>query len=78
MEGKLRHGICSKGRESKEGVMTKAQLLKRIAKLESINDQLQTEVEYVDKLMKMLGFTDGLLTVKHTAQEIIEKGYLDA
>ncbi len=57
--------------------MTKAQLLKKIAVLESINDQLTTEVEYVDRLMRMLGFSEGLLTVKSTAQEIIEKGYLE-
>lgn len=57
--------------------MTKVQLLKKIAVLESINDQLSTEVEYVDRLMRLLGFSEGLLTVKSTAQEIIEKGYLE-
>jgi hypothetical protein len=57
--------------------MTKAQLLKKIAVLESINDQLSTEVEYVDRLMRLLGFSEGLLTVKTTAQEIIDKGYLE-
>lgn len=54
--------------------MTKAQLLKKIALLESINDQLETEVSYVDELMKMVGFTGGLVTIKATAQEIIERG----
>lgn len=57
--------------------MTKTQLLKKIAVLESLNDQLSTEVEYVDQLMRMLGFSEGLLTVKSTAQEIIDSGYLD-
>lgn len=57
--------------------MTKTQLLKKIAVLESINDQLATEVAYVDQLMRMLGFSEGLLTVKSTAQEILENGYLD-
>ena len=57
--------------------MTKAQLLKKIAVLESINDQLSTEVEYVDRLMRLLGFSEGLLTVKTTAQEIIDKVYLE-
>lgn len=56
--------------------MTKAQLLKKIARLESINDQLSTEVTYVDQLMRVVGFSDGLNTVKLTAQEIIEKGLL--
>ena len=54
--------------------MTKAQLLKKIALLESVNDQLSAEVSYVDHLMRLLGFSQGLLTVKATAQEIIDKG----
>lgn len=58
----------------KEAVMTKTQLLKKIAYLESVNDQLSTEVEYVDQLMRMIGFSDGLVTVKATAREILDKG----
>ena len=54
--------------------MTKAQLLKRIAFLESVNDQLSTEVAYVDHLMRLIGFSEGLVTVKATAQEIIDSG----
>lgn len=54
--------------------MTKLQLLKKIAYLESINDQLSAEVSYVDNLMRLIGFSDGLCTVKATAQEIIDKG----
>jgi hypothetical protein len=54
--------------------MTKAQLLKKIASLESINDQLSTEVRYVDDLMRMIGFTEGLKTVKVTAQELLDSG----
>lgn len=57
--------------------MTKQQLLKKIAMLESINDQLVTEVNYVDGLMKMLGFSEGLRTIKATAQEIIDQGLLE-
>lgn len=57
--------------------MTKAQLEKKIAMLESINDQLVTEVTYVDQLMRVIGFSDGLKTVKATAAEIIEKGLLE-
>ena len=54
--------------------MTKSQLLKKIAYLESVNDQLSTEVTYVDHLMRLLGFSEGLMTVKATAKEIIDKG----
>lgn len=54
--------------------MTKSQLLKKIAYLESVNDQLSTEVTYVDHLMRLIGFSEGLITVKATAQEILDKG----
>jgi hypothetical protein len=57
--------------------MTKAQLLKKIAYLESINDQLSTEVCYIDRLMRMVGFAAGIEGVKATAQEIVSKGYTD-
>ena len=59
---------------TKEYVMTKNQLQKKVAYLESINDQLTTEVSYVDHLMRVIGFADGLVTMKATAQEIIDKG----
>ena len=54
--------------------MTEAQLLQKIAQLESLNDQLETEVSYVDGLMRLLGFQQGLATVKATANEIIRLG----
>jgi hypothetical protein len=54
--------------------MTKKQLLQKIARLESLNDQLSTEISYVDQLMRVVGFSDGLLTVKETAKEMISKG----
>jgi hypothetical protein len=57
--------------------MTKTQLNKRIAMLESINDQLITEVSYLDNLMRLVGFSEGLKTVKATAQEIIDNGLLE-
>lgn len=49
-------------------------LLKKLAELESINDQLQSELEYLDDLMRSVGFTDGLATVKATAQALYEHG----
>jgi hypothetical protein len=54
--------------------MTKNQLLKKVAYLESLNDQLVTEVVYVDQLMRLIGFSNGLATVKATAKEIVERG----
>lgn len=57
--------------------VTKAQLMKKVAYLESINDQLITEVSYLDQLMRLIGFNAGLAGVKATAQEILDKGYTD-
>lgn len=48
-------------------------LLKKIAYLEFENDQLQTEIQYVDHLLKLIGFSDGLETIKLAAQEIINQ-----
>ena len=53
--------------------MTKQELEKQVAYLESINDQLMTEIYYVDGLMRQVGFSDGLNTVKSTAQEISQE-----
>lgn len=55
--------------------MSEQELQREIARLETINDQLSAELDHVDQLMRMLGFSGGLETVKATAHEIIEKGY---
>lgn len=52
--------------------MTKTDLLKKVAHLESLNDHLVTELGYVDNLMRLVGFAGGLETVKVTAQELYE------
>lgn len=56
-------------------MVTKRELLTKMAQLESINDQLVAEITYVDQLMRQVGFTDGLRTVKSTAQCIVEEGH---
>lgn len=56
---------------------TKADLQKKLARLESINDLLVTELQDLDMLMKLVGFSGGIETVKATALEIIEKGHLE-
>lgn len=48
-------------------------VLKKVAYLEFVNDQLSTELRYVDKLLRAVGFTDGLVTVKQAAQELCEQ-----
>ncbi|KAG6559053.1 hypothetical protein RHABOEDO_000513 [Candidatus Rhabdochlamydia oedothoracis] len=53
--------------------MKKEELLKKISELESVNDQLQTELRYLDILLKEIGFVEGLKTLKFAAKEMIEQ-----
>ena len=48
-------------------------LLERLACLESVNDQLSSELWYVDRLLKKIGFAEGLSSVKEAAQELFEE-----
>lgn len=50
--------------------MTKKDLLKEVARLESLNDYLQSDLSYIDQLMRLVGFAGGLETVKATALEL--------
>lgn len=50
--------------------MSKEELSKRVAYLEFANDQLTSELKYVDGLLRSIGFPDGLNTVKRAAQDI--------
>lgn len=56
---------------------SKIELRARLARLESINDHLMTELLELDTLMRLVGFSQGIHTVKATATEILEKGYMD-
>jgi hypothetical protein len=53
--------------------MEKEKMLRRISELETINDQLLTELNYLDQLLKQIGFEQGLITLKAAAQELIEE-----
>ncbi|PJD94236.1 MAG: hypothetical protein CK425_11705 [Parachlamydia sp.] len=52
--------------------MTIAQILKKIAYLEAVNQVLQEEMFQLDVMMRQLGFNDGLQTVKLTARAILD------
>lgn len=52
--------------------MTKKTLLKEIAYLEFVNDQLMSELSYVDELLREIGFPEGLKTVKSAAHELLK------
>jgi len=61
--------LCQKQREN----MHQKDLLKKIAKLESLNDQLQAELRYLDKLLRQVGFEKGLTSLKFAAKELLEQ-----
>ena len=46
---------------------------KQIAKLETINDQLHAEFQSLDKLLRTLGFENGIATLKRAAKEMINE-----
>jgi hypothetical protein len=52
--------------------MKSKDLLKKIAKLETINDQLTAELHYLEHLARALGFAEGLKTLKAAALEMLE------
>ncbi len=45
-------------------------LLKRISELETANDQLSAEMNYLDQLMKKIGFEEGVVSLKEAAEEL--------
>lgn len=54
----------------------KEDLNKKVARLEFANDQLLTELAYIDQLMRQVGFSEGLSSLKATAQELYESNQL--
>lgn len=52
--------------------MNKEQLNKKIARLESVHDQLEAELLYVDTLLRSVGFPRGLASAKEVALELLE------
>jgi hypothetical protein len=52
--------------------MDEEAMRERIANLEFQNDQLTAELQYVDQLLRSVGFSDGLTSVKAAAQELSE------
>lgn len=52
--------------------MNKAELHKRLAYLEFVHDQLETEISYIDKLLRSVGFPRGLISAKEVAIELLQ------
>ena len=53
--------------------MGNQKLIQRIAQLESVNDQLVAELEFLDNISRKLGFQEGLKTLKSAAEELLEE-----
>jgi hypothetical protein len=52
--------------------MNKTQLKQKIYRLEFIHDQLESELWYMDKLLKSVGFPHGLISMKEIALELLQ------
>ena len=52
--------------------MSDSKLIQRITELEFINDQLMSELIYIDDLLKAIGFPEGIETAKQAAKELKE------
>lgn len=52
---------------------TKAALQKKLALLETTNDQLLSELSYIDHLMRLVGFTSGIAGLKETAHDFCKQ-----
>ncbi len=65
------HEVCH--HQLKVNFMDLKTLEKKIAYLEFVNDQLESEIMYVDQLLREAGFTDGLSTIKSVAREVIDE-----
>ncbi len=55
--------------------MKNKELLKKLAKLETINDQLAAELHFLEHLTRALGFAEGLKTLKEAALEMLDTDY---
>lgn len=66
-------GIAFASGSTKMEVHMHNTLEQKVAYLEFVNDQLISEIHYVDRLLKLIGFPEGLETIKSAAQEVIEE-----
>lgn len=54
------------------GLMEEENLVRKVAQLESYNDQLVSELKYIDNLLMQIGFPEGIETLKIAATELKE------
>jgi len=58
---------------ARKGGIVQKKMLKKIAKLESLCDQLQSEMNDLDQMLIEIGFEDGVKTLKTAVLELIEQ-----
>jgi hypothetical protein len=52
---------------------TKQELIQKLAQLESFNDQILSELEFLNQLLKQVGFVDGIEGLKAAAQDLLNE-----
>lgn len=62
-----------RGLEKEGGTMNQQDLVNKVAYLEFVNDQLMTELKYLDDLLRKVGFQHGIETVKKAAIEVLHE-----
>lgn len=65
--------ITTNVRAIMEKDLEKELLLKKISELESLNDQLISELRFLNDLLRKVGFEEGLKTLKSAAEDLIEQ-----
>lgn len=72
------HGSCileiPRNNKGKKAMEATKDLEKRALELEFQNDQLQAEIEYLDKILRGIGFVNGLASAKEVAEYMVEEG----
>jgi len=53
-------------------IKTEQALSTEVARLESLNDQVMTELTYINDLLFAVGFTDGIKSLKAAAQDLLD------
>ncbi len=53
--------------------MNKTQLQKKVAYLEFVHDQLESEFGYLDELLKSVGFPRGVASIKEVAIDLLQE-----
>ncbi len=51
----------------------KSALLSKVANLESKVDMLETELVYLDEILKECGFSEGIVTLKMTVEDLLHE-----